>query len=168
MNKSDKNIAFREFVIKPGKITLNYRVSKNDDDKTIEEGNLFFELTPEIQPSNNLIAIALSTLCCQSYMEVLIDLEINQSIINKIKLFTKSKFSCRNKKINTISQFAKTNSVLSFSGGYDSLAAAYLMPERIKLVSMDFEGRFSREKDFYRQFYPCIVRTNLVKNGSTS
>src|SRR5699024_6541660 len=51
--------------------------------------------------------------------------------------------------------------VLNFSGGFDSMAALALEPNA-HLVSLDFGGRFSRERQFFEKFQPNIIETNLV------
>lgn len=52
---------------------------------------------------------------------------------------------------------------MNFSGGFDSLAAKCLMPPDTSLVSMDFGGRFSRERSFFEKFDTYIVKTNLLE-----
>ncbi|MDK8099110.1 hypothetical protein HMPREF3152_03370 [Actinomyces sp. HMSC06A08] len=52
---------------------------------------------------------------------------------------------------------------LSFSGGFDSLAAWKLLPaQNTTLISLDFGGRFSREAQFFTNFPVISVKTNLV------
>ncbi|MBQ2801073.1 MAG: hypothetical protein IJF03_06770 [Lachnospiraceae bacterium] len=55
----------------------------------------------------------------------------------------------------------RTGCILNFSGGFDSLAALYLMPEDTKLVAIDFGGWFEREKEFFEQFNPYTLKTNF-------
>lgn len=55
----------------------------------------------------------------------------------------------------------RTGCILNFSGGFDSLAALYLMPEDTKLVAIDFGGWFEREKEFFKQFHPYTLKTNF-------
>ena len=50
---------------------------------------------------------------------------------------------------------------LSFSGGLDSLAALALLNDDARLVSIDFGGGFSRERDFFETFPTAIVETNV-------
>ncbi|GAA1339659.1 hypothetical protein GCM10009594_09170 [Kocuria palustris] len=52
---------------------------------------------------------------------------------------------------------------LNFSGGFDSLAALALLDrESTELVSMDFGGKFIRERGFFERFTPHIVETNIA------
>src|SRR5699024_12658626 len=55
-------------------------------------------------------------------------------------------------------------SALNFSGGFDSLAARVLEPHA-ELISLDFGGRFSRERKFFERFDPYVLETNLVDIG---
>ncbi|MEX5309641.1 hypothetical protein RF650_09535 [Kocuria sp. CPCC 205297] len=58
------------------------------------------------------------------------------------------------------------HTVLSFSGGLDSLSVRALMADRkIDLVSIDFGGRFRRERKFFQQFETTIVETDIVSSN---
>ncbi len=50
---------------------------------------------------------------------------------------------------------------ISFSGGFDSLAAHLLAGEQLQLISVDFGGAFVREARFFSKFRPQICRTNI-------
>lgn len=56
-------------------------------------------------------------------------------------------------------------SVLSFSGGLDSLAAYALMGEETQLVSIDFGDGFERERDFFGQFRTNVIATQSSVRG---
>ena len=53
------------------------------------------------------------------------------------------------------------NIILNFSGGIDSLAAKYIMPNNTKLVAIDFERGYVREKNFFKRFNPYVLQTNV-------
>lgn len=55
------------------------------------------------------------------------------------------------------------NTILNFSGGFDSLAALALLGSDAKLVSVDFGERFHREKEFFQKFDTVTVSTNARK-----
>lgn len=58
-----------------------------------------------------------------------------------------------------------SSAVLNFSGGFDSLSALALLPSDTELVSMDFGGRFVRERQFFKLFDPKIISTNLIQTS---
>lgn len=51
--------------------------------------------------------------------------------------------------------------VLNFSGGVDSLAAHRLLGNKVKKISIDFGGRFSREANWFQKWDTFTVKTNL-------
>ncbi|MFX0538670.1 hypothetical protein ACQBAT_13935 [Ornithinimicrobium sp. Y1847] len=75
-----------------------------------------------------------------------------------------SRFSQANLKTGgneSIPDKPRTGHLLSFSGGFDSLAALALMPPDTHLVSIDFGGHFARERDFFNDFSPLVISTNI-------
>lgn len=54
---------------------------------------------------------------------------------------------------------------LAFSGGFDSLMARDVLPADTALLSLDFGGRFSRERAMFNTFDSHVVGTNLVDIG---
>ena len=54
---------------------------------------------------------------------------------------------------------------LAFSGGFDSLMARDLLPADTALLSLDFGGRFARERAMFNTFDSHVVGTNLVDIG---
>ena len=149
-------ITFSQLIAINGYITCNYI----DD---IAKGILYFDLKPKINPGNDLIAIALSTLCGRgNYTSIHFDFPIQEKTIDKIKNFCHCPITASNV-IKNKADITKTTNALSFSGGFDSLSAKYLMPSKTKLVSMDFGGKFSREKEFFLKFDTHIVTTNVLE-----
>lgn len=131
-----------------------------------DAGNLIFQLNPEIECKNDLIALALSTLCGRgNYEKMLFDFEISSNIIREIGEFCSSEVEALMCEEISNDNLMKKNIALNFSGGFDSLAAKYLMPEETFLISMDFGGKFKREKDFFMDFPIHMVSTNILETG---
>lgn len=151
-------IQFSELVVFYGMITCKYKDYH-------DSGFLFFELRPVITPSNDLIAIALSTLCGRgNYSQIKYDFKISEKAKMDIEFFCQSEVIADIKnEIPIDGNKKRVTNALSFSGGFDSLAAKYLMPNDTVLVSMDLGGRFTREIEFFQKFDTHIVRSNLLE-----
>ena len=157
-----RKISFSQFVIEEGRISLDYLISSDNSEE--KSGNLYFNLTPAIKPRNDLIATALTTFCMVGYDEIYFALAISSELKNQLKEITGAYIlSDGIDDQQTVSAREAGNVILSFSGGFDSLAAKALLPNNTKMVSMDFGGRFARERKFFEQFDTCIVETNLVE-----
>ena len=142
-----------------GLIVCKYEDSKNS-------GDLYFELNMAVSPSNDLIAIALSTLCGRgNYQSIKFDFDISNQAAERIKDFCRAEIACGIHSKSSIEQnvLTKNKSALSFSGGFDSLAAKFLMPDDTVLISMDFGGKFAREREFFNEFDTHKVTTNLLE-----
>lgn len=152
------SIHFYNFEIEKGRIDcVCERFLENDKKKH----DIFFEFERENEPSNDAIAIMLSTLIGNFYDDVTIDLEVSQQTKECIDKFTK--VSC-NMPVNLNRQKVNVSGngiILNFSGGFDSLAAMCIMPKDTKLVAIDFGGWFQRETDFFLDFKPYILKTNF-------
>lgn len=157
----EMNVEFKNFLIKKNRIEFDYFLIESS-------GRIFFELSDPVPVSNDAIVIALSTLCGRQYERIYFELIVSQNALNEIKDFTLSQIECLGI-VESPLRLIKENSneqdsvVLNFSGGFDSLAAMALMPSARKLVSMDFGGRFSREKEFFSDFDTKIVSTNILQ-----
>ena len=153
------SIEFRNFTINPGEITFD--VIRNDDVNSSKEDTVFFKLNHKVKPGNDYLSVALATLCGQKYQHIKIDLKISKKTLSGIEGFTKANVDV----LAIIEQERENNNnvniILNFSGGMDSLAALYLLPEDIKLCTMQFDGVFERETQFFKEFSPYIVKTNL-------
>ena len=124
---------------------------------------LKFRFNQDIEVSGEGLALALSTLCGKSFDSIRFGFEIPESTKNDIAKWTESDVRIP----GTVSKQNRElgGTVLNFSGGFDSLAAHYLLPPEQELVSLDFGGRFSREKKFFSKFSPLEVQTNVVKTS---
>jgi cyanophycin synthetase len=161
MVKDKSKIIFTDFDLTEGFIGFYFKVTDLENEEDYD-GNVYFELSPKILPSSDLIALALSTLCGTKYSNVHIDLNISPSILNSISKFTLANVTAKSNFDNFKPNEQLNKITLNFSGGFDSLAAKCIMPDDTSLVSMDFGGNFSRERTFFGNFSPCIVKTNLL------
>lgn len=128
--------------------------------KEKKEFKIYFELDFEIIPSNDVIALALSTIAGQKFDRIKMDFDVSECIYNSIAKFTKADVVITKITNNEVRGSGK-NIILNFSGGFDSLAAYYIMPDYTKLVAVDFGGSFQREAEFFKQFKPYTLKTNF-------
>lgn len=143
------------------KIELGFFSCFFKDDKDSKE--LEFTLNHKISLNNNLIAHALSTLCARgNYKKIHFDLPISNETLLQIEEFCHADVTCFSTEYKNLNFKGRNSISLNFSGGFDSLAAKILMPFNIRLVSMDFGGKFSREQSFFSKFNPYTVTTNLL------
>lgn len=124
--------------------------------------HLWIELPFDYKPSPDLVALALATLAGSAFTKVLIDLPIGPNTKGAIERFTKSTVCTPEGK--DVRRRAGELNALNFSGGFDSLAAKVLLPGAA-LISLDFGGRFSRERNFFQLFRPHVITTNIVELG---
>lgn len=141
-------------------------VAKTKDNEFLIE----FSFDRAMPVSSTMIALALSTLCGKVYQEISFDLEISERAQQAIEKFTGAKVIAKGVDLSIDILNNTPSSVLSFSGGYDSLAALALMPKDTHLVSIDFGGWFDREKQFFKKFKTVTISTNirqtpLIKNS---
>ncbi|WP_143588122.1 hypothetical protein [Tersicoccus phoenicis] len=131
---------------------------------------LWFEFSQPIGLTQDSIAIALSTLCGRAFERIELDLSPSDETARAIEKFTLAEVKTSGRRAMQSSK--RKGILLSFSGGFDSLAAYSLMPRDTRLVSMDFGGRFGREREFFQHFDTLTVSTNLLetplKNNSWS
>lgn len=141
----------------------NLEVGKTRTDLVIADGNeeypLYFEFNREIQPTNTEIAHALSTLCGEKYAQIEFAFEIPANVANDLQKLTGAEVVAPISAAEKVSTCQYGN-VLSFSGGFDSMAAKALMPDDTHLVSIDYGGWFTREADFFQKFEPIVISTN--------
>lgn len=127
------------------------------------EHALWFEFSHPVALTNDAIATALSTLTGRLYAEVKFDFPVSERALAGARKTTGATVTSS----GTCQSVAapRVGHQLSFSGGFDSLAALCLMPEHTRLVSMDFGGRFSRERSFFETFPTTRVSTNVTATG---
>jgi hypothetical protein len=139
------------------RIDLVCTVTADESDNRFD---LWFEFSRPVAVSDDSIGIALSTLCGRAYSAITYDLAISDETKEQIRGFTLASVGARSG--NKTVRAPRSGLTLSFSGGFDSLAALSLMPSQTRLVSMDFGGRFSRERTFFESFDTTMVSTNLL------
>lgn len=126
--------------------------------------HLWFEFSQPVTLTDDVIAIALSTLCARSYKEIYFDLALSAKAVQQIEAFTLAAVTTTGS--GTLRELSRSGTALSFSGGFDSLAAYCLMPLGTELVSMDFMGRFARERVFFEKHFKTLtVQTNVLDTG---
>lgn len=149
---SSESIAFRNLSISPTRIDLEAVTS---------EGSfpLWFKFNRAVGVSPHALAIALSTLCGTKYEQVHFDFPVDDELLSSISSFTKASVTSNGHE--SYNRPPCDNVTLSFSGGFDSLAALRLLGDRAELVSTDFGGWFEREAEFFEKFNPLVVSTNI-------
>lgn len=123
---------------------------------------LFFEFDRRVEVSEGDLALALSTLCGQKFEVIQLEFSVPADTLDVIRRFTGSEVEVFGTTPSTSSSTkGRSGNLLSFSGGFDSMAADALMPEVTHRVSIDFGGWFERETEFFQRFDSLIVRTNF-------
>ena len=144
-------------------VTANSRIMRRIQSLQSKPVKLGLRFSREIEISGEGLALALSTLCGKSFDTIRFGFELPDSTREDIARWTESSVEVSGVVEKDSRELSGT--VLNFSGGFDSLAAHYLLPENHKLVSLDFGGRFSREKRFFQRFSPLQVQTNIVQTS---
>ena len=158
MNK----IYFDNINVLPGIIEID---CKSEDDLLNLNDRLYFEFSEDISVDDNQIAVALSTLCGQAYDYVFMDLNVNSNVFDKIKEYLQVDFETKGIVQDEIKYSYSEKLLLAFSGGFDSLSSFELLKRSkcdFDIASLDFGGRFSREKEFFKRFSPHVIKTNFV------
>lgn len=137
---------------------LEVAVKENGD-----EHRVWFEANRPFRLEGDTLAVALSTLCGTMYHRIFFEFEVSSSALSGISGWTKAVTGSDSDAAETPERAAGRGTALSFSGGLDSLSSKFLLGEEVGLVSLDFGGRFSRERVFFEDFDPWVIRTNLVE-----
>lgn len=137
-------------------------VEEQLSDNTSKVHRLEIQLPPDCLPQNDLIALAFVTLCGRTCKSIYLDLDLNSEILESLKKCSLADVKCKG--LNFVfSRPQGKNAALAFSGGLDSLASLAVMPKNTKLISIDFGGKFSRERNFFQTFAPYTISTNLLE-----
>jgi cyanophycin synthetase len=139
---------------------ISVEIVTSDDDGTASH-ELWFESSRPLPVSTTSVALALSTLCGRAYGQVRFDFPVADEVLGGILEVTGARLSTGGQERWV--DVPRRGHLLCFSGGFDSLAARSLMPDETALVSIDFGGRFARERKFFSNFDTLRVSTNLVE-----
>lgn len=154
------NVSFGDFDICADGFTVT--CSSIGEEGTTSD-RLSFELNHPAAPTNDEIALTLSTLCGNAYQSIQMDIAVSDAVLEGIGKFTGAEVTVAGT-LPYREREPKNDDgaiILNFSGGFDSLAALAVMPEDTRLVSVDFGGQFDRESGFFKRFDPHILTTNF-------
>ncbi|MEV0153386.1 hypothetical protein AB0H57_06535 [Micromonospora sp. NPDC050686] len=150
---------FSDFIVTDSqRLDFRYEIDRGGDRAA---GEIYFEASRPIPFAPDTVALALSTMCGPAYDRVQLDLRISPAVKQVVESFVRGKVTAPIRE-RPAGGGRREGNVLNFSGGFDSLAALHLMPEETSLVSMDFGGRFAKERPFFEKFGPTIISTNIV------
>lgn len=124
---------------------------------------LWFQLPTPVRPRDDVIALCLATLCGKVYDSVEFDLVYSERCAQSLRKITGAEVTAPSGPEYYRRRGA--TAALNFSGGFDSLAVLEMMPQDTALISLDFGGRFARERASFSNFATNIVATNLVDLG---
>lgn len=151
----DKTIEFRNLQISKTRVSFLMRYERG-------EFEIWYEFDREIETTPSLVAVAAATLCGTAFDSVIFDFEISAQTLEAIRLFTEAEVSAP---VDQGAAFSNSDSregtILSFSGGFDSIAAKSLLPENTHLVSLDLGGWFKREAEYFGRYSPITIKTNF-------
>lgn len=123
--------------------------------------DVHFRFNRPLEVSGSALATAASTLCGRQYSRIDFKFPVSEETRKNIEGWTGAHVEAESEEARP--QPRHNGAVLlNFSGGFDSLASRYLLPESHELISLDLGGRFARERKFFRQFDPLIVKTNIT------
>lgn len=123
---------------------------------------LWIRLPYEASLSSDLIALALTTLCGTTFDRISLDLPVSPTTRALIEKQSRASLNAPEGKEKAHRPGSET--ALNFSGGFDSLAALAVLDDT-NLISLDFGGRFARERHFFERFNTHIIETNIVDLG---
>lgn len=124
-------------------------------------GTVWFEIDRAVPMSHTQIAAALVGLVGAGQDRVILSgLRVPREAVDLLELVTKCPLEVPVGPDTLTAD--RSRFVLSFSGGFDSLATKYAMPPDTQLVSLDFGGRFASERTAFSSYDSIVVRSNLV------
>lgn len=142
---------------------LNITATRVSVNVTYSQGTheIWYEFDRAIHTTPSLIALALTTLCGTKFDLLEFDFEIDPSTRDAIAYFSRAEVQAPTAETSAERQRNRDGIILSFSGGFDSIAAKELMPAETHLVSLDLGGWFAREAEYFQRYEPITVRTNI-------
>lgn len=159
-----KKIFFENFKHMDDRIDFNVKII--EDEEVVQDDEIFLEFDRELKINDNVMAVALSTLCGMTFDYIYFDLDINEDLLKDISLFTKGEVASKStNNLPYLNNNKDDKIIINFSGGMDSLAAYLILPKNIsEIVSIDF-NILDREKTFFKKFKPYTLRTNFRELG---
>lgn len=162
---------FHSFDIRPG--WVGFACTTSHGDEATHTDRLYFQMSSEVTPRNDLIAVACSTLCGRDFREIEFDLPLSYKVVEGMGEFTGARITApaeteRERRFRIKSEFARSHSnsvILNYSGGFDSLAMAHAVPEGTHLVAVNWGGDFVRERVMFERANPETVTTNVRQLG---
>lgn len=153
------NIVFTDF-----KATSNaFSVTVEKTDKPAEV--VRFEAPSYVEFGNDLIAHSLSTLAARLHSSVHFDFPVSGACLRRIQEFTLCLPTAAAECDEEVWIRDEKAVTLSFSGGFDSLAALAIMPRETHRVTIDFGGQFERERRSFNHFDPLLISTNIAETS---
>lgn len=116
--------------------------------------------------SSRFVAMLVGSICGKNYTGISINFPLPEHYISFLSYFTGAQITVpfKNEVLGLVYK-KPLKYCLSFSGGFDSLAAFCLLKNKdVKCVSMDFGGKFKRERSFFEKFDTNIVETNFLES----
>ena len=132
---------------------VSARVRYGDTDDTI-----WFQLPVSHRPHPDLVASAIVAVFGSTFSEWEYRAPISSTTLRHLESFTGAEWDVPLYSLDPRTPGSDT--VLNFSGGFDSLAAVALLGDDNPKVSIDFGSRFERERKFFSKFDTAIVSTN--------
>lgn len=144
-------------------ITGRARIVRNAQRLRGKPVKLRFKFNRALDVAAEDLALALSTLCGKEFDNIRFGFGMPAAIKRDIENWTEANVDAG--KAEEPQKRSLSGTTLNFSGGFDSLAAHYMLPTQHSLVSLAFGGRFSREEEFFKRFSPIEVQTNVVQTS---
>ncbi|AIY00880.1 hypothetical protein ART_1281 [Arthrobacter sp. PAMC 25486] len=126
--------------------------------------HLFFDMHDAGMPSFDSIASTVGLLLGRGNAGINFGFPVSARTLEAVAAHCRCEV--RSAKVATAVRHPASSRVgLAFSGGFDSLMARDLLPAGTALLSLDFGGRFARERAMFSAFDSHVVGTNLVDIG---
>ena len=139
------------------------RISMTIESCTSEK-SLYFDVPSGSDIHPDAVAASAALILSKQYNSILLDFPVSEKMREQVGSYCQAEV-----KTSTICapESLPSSGVtgLAFSGGFDSLSARDFLPGAPQLVSLDFGGAFSRERNMFHRFNSVVVRTNLVEIG---
>lgn len=143
---------------------LEVRVVAEDDGRS-DSSSISFSVPPDFFVHGDRLAAVLAALCAPVHRQI----EFHFPISEDCRSYLSRHRGVEVKAAGSVSPRHPGDGIgLNFSGGYDSLAAYLLSPEKVQLISTDFGERFRRERDYFETFETTVCKTDFREKGYAS